>query len=65
MKFYTTTTIVNGDTGEIISKTEYETGKYRTIQIEKKYNKTEHHGTEYTEIKHVRIVRKHEQYELF
>lgn len=66
LRWYTEKTFVNIDTGEVLKKSEYEGGYYRTILKEQeKIIKTDKSGNKYGITKITWGVREHEQHRLF
>lgn len=65
IKFYAVTTYVIVETGEIITKSEYERGSYRIILKEKHYEFNEKNGIKYGIINHTRGIKEHEQTRMF
>lgn len=60
-KWFSTTTYVDVETGETISKSDYERGNYRKIKTTKSYEFTEKSNRKYGEIKHTIEIKEHEQ----
>lgn len=61
IKFYAQTTYVIIETGEVITKKQFEAGHYRITLKEKHYEFTEKNGVKFGIIIHTRGLREHEQ----
>lgn len=64
-KWFSKTEIIDVETGEIITKSEYERNNYRTITKEKNHELKDKNGIKYGTITHRWLTKPNEQQRLF